>query len=72
VQITPGAAAANPTVIASTAGGGGITFNANTGFNNATPIAKPTITGSRGGNAALANLLTQLASYGLLTDGTTA
>lgn len=42
------------------------------GFNNATPIAKPTVTGSRGGNAALASLLTALASYGLITDSTTA
>ena len=31
---------------------------------------KPTITGSRGGNAALAGLLTTLANYGLLNDGT--
>lgn len=44
----------------------------NTGFNGTAPIAKPTITGSRGGNAALASLLTALASYGLLTDSTTA
>lgn len=42
------------------------------GFLGATPIAKPTITGSRGGNAALADLLTQLANYGLITDGTSA
>jgi hypothetical protein len=42
------------------------------GFNGAIPLAKPTITGSRGGNAALADLLTQLASYGLITDSTTA
>ena len=41
-------------------------------FNAATPIAKPTITGSRGSNAALANLLTQLANYGLIIDGTSA
>lgn len=34
-------------------------------------IAKPTITGSRGGNAALASLLTALASYNLITDSTT-
>jgi len=34
--------------------------------------ARPTIAGSRGGNAALADLLTQLAGYGLITDGTTA
>jgi|SRR6185369_7986796 len=32
--------------------------------------AKPTITGSRGGNAALASLLTALATLGIITDGT--
>lgn len=37
-----------------------------------TAIAKPTITGSRGGNVALANLLTALANYNLITDSTTA
>lgn len=42
------------------------------GFHGANPKAPPTITGSRGGNVALANLLTQLASYGLIIDGTTA
>lgn len=42
------------------------------GFNGTTPIAKPTITGSRGDNAALASLLTALANYGLITDSTTA
>lgn len=42
------------------------------GFHAATPIAKPTVTGSRGGNAALASLLTALADYGLITDSTTA
>ena len=31
---------------------------------------KTTITGSRGGNAALANLLTALAAQGLITDST--
>jgi hypothetical protein len=30
--------------------------------------SKPTVTGSRGGNAALASLLTALATYGLITD----
>jgi hypothetical protein len=40
------------------------------GFNGTSPVAKPTITGSRGGNAALASLLTALAATGLLTDGT--
>ena len=42
------------------------------GFNGTAAIAKPTITGSRGANAALASLLTALANYGLITDSTTA
>lgn len=51
---------------------GGISLpSANMGFNGATPIAKPTITGSKGANAALTSLLTQLAAYGLITDSTT-
>jgi hypothetical protein len=32
---------------------------------------KPVVTGSRGGNAALASLLTALAGLGLITDSTT-
>jgi len=40
----------------------------NSGFNNTAPIAKPTVTGAKGGNAALASLLTALAAYGLVTD----
>jgi hypothetical protein len=39
-----------------------------TGFQGNAPIAKPTVTGSRGGNAALASALTALANYGLITD----
>lgn len=42
------------------------------GFFNVAPIARPNITGSRGGNAALASLLTNGALLGLWTDGTTA
>lgn len=42
------------------------------GFYNATPAVKPAVAGSRGGNAALASLLTALAGLGLLTDSTTA
>jgi hypothetical protein len=41
-------------------------------FGSAPPAAKPSVTGSRGGNAALASLITALASYGLITDNTTA
>lgn len=44
--------------------------NTGLGFFGSAPIAKPTVTGSRGANAALASLLTQLASYGLITDST--
>lgn len=42
------------------------------GFNTKAPIAAPTITGSRGGNLALASLLTALFNYGLIADSTTA
>lgn len=42
------------------------------GFNGHAPIAKPTVTGAKGGNAALASLLTALANYGLVTDSSTA
>ena len=69
---TPGVAPSNPLTLAAS-GTGGIQFlTGNLGFNSAAPIAKPTISGSRGGNAAVASLLTQLAAYGLITDGTTA
>ena len=40
-------------------------------YGAATPVAKPTITGSKGGNVALASLLTHLAALGLVTDSTT-
>lgn len=42
------------------------------GFFTTAPQAQKTITGSRGGNAALASLLTQLAGYGLIVDSTSA
>lgn len=42
------------------------------GFFGTGAVVKPTITGSRGGNAALESLLTELAALGLLVDGTTA
>lgn len=42
------------------------------GFFGTAPVAKGAITGSRGGNAALASLLTYLASLGLITDSSTA
>lgn len=42
------------------------------GFFGTAPVAKQSIAGSRGGNAALADLLTKLAATGLITDATTA
>jgi hypothetical protein len=41
------------------------------GFFGATAIAQPAITGAKGGNTALASLITQLANLGLVTDSTT-
>jgi hypothetical protein len=46
---------------------------ATVGFNGTGAIAKPTVSGSRADpEAALANLLTALANYGLITNSTTA
>ena len=45
---------------------------ANIGLFGTAPTSKKTVTGSRGGNAALASLLGQLALYGLITDSTSA
>ena len=41
------------------------------GFFTTAPIAKPTVTGSKGANAALTSLMAALASYGLVVDSTT-
>lgn len=41
------------------------------GFLGAAAVTRPAVTGSRGGNTALASLLTALASLGLITDTTT-
>jgi hypothetical protein len=42
------------------------------GFLGATPVARPTVSGSRGANAALASLLTALSNLGLITNSTSA
>ena len=42
------------------------------GVNGAIPPTKQTVTGAKGGNAALASLLTALVAYGLITDSTSA
>jgi hypothetical protein len=40
-------------------------------FQGTSPIAKPTVSGAKGGNAALSSLITALANYGLIIDSTT-
>lgn len=42
------------------------------GFLGTGAVARQNVTGSRGGNAALASLLTALANFGLITDSTSA
>ena len=59
------ATAARFTVLTSFVTGGSL------GFYGATPINKPTVSGARGGNAALASLLTALSNFGLIIDTTT-
>jgi hypothetical protein len=54
------------------AGASGMKIKGNIGFYGTNPIAKPTVTGSRGGNAALADLLVELAALGLITDSSSA
>lgn len=41
------------------------------GFFSSAPNTRQTVTGSRGANAALTNLLSALANYGLITDSST-
>ena len=71
VVVVTGAAPTNVSSI-SCLGTGGLQFTSNVSFNSAAPIAKPTVSGAKGSNAALASLITALASYGLITDTTTA
>jgi hypothetical protein len=51
---------------------GGSTLAGNVGFHGTAPVAKPTVTGAKGSNAALASLIAALAAYGLVTDSTSA
>lgn len=62
---------AGTSIMEITGASGNLRVKGAVGFNGSAALAKPTITGSRGGNAALASLLTALASYGLITDSTT-
>lgn len=50
----------------------GSAANQKIGFWGATPVIQQTVTGSRGGNAALADLMSKLATIGIFVDGTSA
>ncbi len=53
--------------------GGALNHDGTTiGFYGTAPVTKPAVTGSRAGNAALASLLTALASQGIVTDSSSA
>lgn len=47
----------------------GTVVNGIIGFNGHPPVAQPTVTGSLGGNAALASLIIALHNYGLIING---
>lgn len=51
---------------------GSMTVKGGFAVNGSSAVGKQTVTGSRGGNAALASLLTALAAYGLVLDSTSA
>jgi hypothetical protein len=74
IQLSPGSTSGLAGTIVSGGTGGLRILNAGSplGFLGATPITKPTVTGTRSNAAALASLLTSLASYGLVTDSSTA
>ena len=68
------AAAAAPATLTTVSGTGGLIVQSSgnkLGFFATAPIAKPTVSGAKAGNAALASLLTALAAYGLVTDSST-
>lgn len=68
------AANSGDVVIATVTGGNAVALGdvgISLGFYGISGTTKPAITGAKGGNAALASLLTALAAQGLLTDSTT-
>lgn len=70
VTATTLAASGNATIGGTLTVTGDARFNGKIGFNNTAPITKPTVSGAKGSNAALASLLTSLVAYGLITDTT--
>lgn len=68
-----------PVIIDPDIAGDTLSFGANSlamtggtlGFYGSSPISQPTVTGSKGGNAALASVITALKNLGLVVDTTT-
>ena len=82
-QMTDIASGGNVTLVLGAAGSAFNVFNESiglqfqvghngVGFNGASAVAKQIVSGSRGGNAAIASLLSALATVGLITDSTSA
>jgi hypothetical protein len=67
LQFTAGSGAGGGTTDVNSA----LKVEGSVGFYGTSPQTKKTVTGSTGGNAALASLLTQLAALGLITNSTT-
>jgi hypothetical protein len=61
----------NSTITGNTILTGSLAITTQVGFYGQVPQVKQTITGAKGGNAALTSLLAGLASLGLVTDSTT-
>lgn len=73
LQAGAGAAAVGRVRLKDSTGGTRLQIStAGVAFNSGSFASSPSVTGSRGGNAALADLLTKLAGMGLITDNTTA
>ncbi len=86
VQVSGASAGAGPSIAAAGSdsnvtlrllgqGNGGVQMepiSGRIGFFGNTPIARPTVTGSKSGNTALASLLDALSQIGMITDSTTA
>ena len=76
INYVSGAATVHTFIVGSTdtmsVGSTGMRVIGNVGFYNTAPVAKPTVSGAKGSNAALGSLIAALVSQGLITDTTTA
>jgi hypothetical protein len=76
ITLQAGASSVNLASISASSVAGGLQIQTSSlsrlGFFAATPVAKPSVAGACAGNTAIKALLTALASFGLLTDSTSA